>query len=104
MFKRLVYLLVVLSIAGSSFGQQPAHIDPELKELIRRAVIRMGEYKTGFKDLIAEEDQKIEEFDQHGKLEKQRRIVSDLVIYQSQLDPTQMVEYRDVKSVDGVAI
>ena len=27
-----------------------------------------------------------------------------MVIYQSQLDPTVMVEYRDVKSVDGVAI
>jgi hypothetical protein len=109
MFKRTVYLLALLSLisTGPSFAQQPAKPDvepAELKELIRRAGIRVSEYMAGFKDLIAEEDQRVEEYDTHGKLEKQRRIASDLVIYQSQLDPTKMVEYRDVKSVDGVAI
>jgi hypothetical protein len=71
---------------------------------VRRASIRRSEYKTGFKDLTAEEEQKVEEYDSEGKLERQRRIDSELVIYQSQLDPTQMVEYRNVKSVDGVPI
>jgi hypothetical protein len=64
----------------------------------------MSEYTTGFKDLTAEEEQKVEEYDSQGMLEKQRRIESDLFIYQSQLDASQMVEYRDVKSVDGKAI
>jgi Sec-independent protein translocase protein TatA len=109
MFKHIVYLLALLSLisASQSFGQQPTHTEPgsaELKELIRRAGISMNEYKARFKDLAAEEEQKVEEFDSQGKLKKQRRIASDLVIYQSQLDPTKMVEYRDVKSVDGVAI
>src|SRR6185503_10382800 len=76
----------------------------ELNDLVRRAALGMSEYKARFKDLTAEEEQKVEEYDSEGKLERQRRIASDLVIYQSQLDPTQMVEYRDVKSVDGVAI
>jgi hypothetical protein len=76
----------------------------ELKELIRRASLGVSEYKRKFTDLTAEEEQKVEEFDKEGKLKKQRRIASDLVIYQSQLDPTQMVEYRDVKTVDGVAV
>jgi Sec-independent protein translocase protein TatA len=109
MLRRILYSLVLLSLTntGLSFGQQPARSEPgpaELKELLRRAGLGMSEYKTRFKDLTAEEEQKIEEYDAQGKLEKQRRIASDLVIYQSQLDPTQMVEYRDVKSVDGVAI
>jgi Sec-independent protein translocase protein TatA len=109
MFKRILCLLALVSLisAGPSFAQQPTQpeVEPaELKELIRRAGIRMSEYKTGFKDLAAEEEQKVEEYDKQGKLEKQRRIASELVIYQSQLDPTQMVEYRDVKSVDGVAV
>jgi Sec-independent protein translocase protein TatA len=109
MLRRILRSLVLLSLTntGLSLGQQPAHPEPgpaELKELVRRAGISVSEYKTGFKDLTAEEEQKVEAYDQQGKLEKQRRITSDLVIYQSQLDPTQMVEYRVVKSVDGVAI
>lgn len=109
MLRRILYSLVLLSLtsAGTSFGQQPAHSEPgpaELKELVRRAGITTGEYKAKFKDLTAEEEQKVEEYDGEGKLKRQRRIVSDLIIYQSQLDPTQMVEYRDVKSVDGVAV
>jgi hypothetical protein len=108
-FKRILYLLALLSLTGTgpSFAQQPTQpqAEPaELKELIRRAAISTSEYTTRFKDLTAEEEQKVEEYDEKGKLERQRRIASDLVIYQSQLDPTQMVEYRDVKSVDGVAI
>src|SRR6185436_4640549 len=73
-------------------------------DLVRRAGARMSEYRNGFKDLTAAEEQQVEEYDSQGKVEKQRRIASDLFIYQSQLDPSAMVEYRDVKSVDGVAI
>jgi hypothetical protein len=106
MFKRLLYLLAFLSVfsTGPSFGQDSAQPDPELKDLIRRAALSMSDYKARFKDLTAEEEQKVEEFGKDGKLKKQRRIASDLVVYQSQLDPTVMVEYRDVKSVDGVAV
>ena len=106
MFKRIVYLFALLALVtgGSSFGQQPAPPEPDLKDLIRRAGISMSDYKTGFKDLTAGEDQKVEEYDNQGKLKKQRHIASDLFIYQSQLDPAVMVEYRDVKSVDGVTV
>jgi hypothetical protein len=109
MFRRILYSLALLFLIGTtpSFAQQPAQPEvesAELKELIRRAGIRLNEYRTGFKDLIAEEEQRVEEYDSRGKLEKERRIASDLIIYESQLDPNQMVEYRDVKSVDGVAI
>lgn len=112
MFKHVVYSLALLCLIGlvsaaPAIAQQPTQPEvesAELKELIRRAALGMSEYKTRFKDLTAEEEQKVEEYDAQGKLQKQRRIASDLVIYQSQLDPTQMVEYRDVKSVDGVAI
>jgi Sec-independent protein translocase protein TatA len=109
MFKLIVCSLAVLFLisTGLSFAQQPTNVEPgpaELKEFIRRAGIAMSEYKSRFKDLTAAEEQKVEEYDSQGKLERQRRISSELVIYQSQLDPTQMGEYRDVKSVDGVAI
>jgi hypothetical protein len=108
MFIRFLYLVAFLSLinSGTALAQTP-QLPPEpaeLKDLVRRAGLSLSEYKSRFKDLTAEEEQKVEEFDSEAKLNKQRRIASDLVIYQSQLDPTQMVEYRDVKSVDGVAI
>lgn len=110
MLSRILYLLVLLSLSNAvpSFGQQqPAQSQPkpaELEELIRRASLSVSEYKTRFKDLTADEEQKIEEYDGEGKLKRQRRIVSELVIYQSQLDTSLAAEYRNVRSVDGVAV
>lgn len=109
MLRRILYLLVLLSLtnAGPSFGQQPTHPQPnpaEVEELIRRARLGVGEYKAKFKDLTADEEQKVEEYDGEGKLKRQRRIVSDLIIYQSQLDTSLTAEYRYVREVDGKAV
>ena len=109
MLKRILILLALIALANTRqpFGQQPAapHLPPaELEELIRRAELRVNEYRDKFKDLTAEEEQEIEEYDADGKLKRRRRIVSDLIIYQSQLDPSSMSEYRDVRSVDGRAV
>jgi hypothetical protein len=46
----------------------------------------------------------VEEYDSEGKLKRQRRVVSDLIIYQSQLDTSMTAEYRYVRVVDGVAV
>jgi hypothetical protein len=109
MLSRLLYLLVLLTVActGSSFVQQPTQPQPnsaELEELIRRARLSVSEYKAKFKDLTADEEQKVEEYDSEGKLKRQRLIVSELVIYQSQLDTSLTAEYHNVRSVDGVAV
>ena len=106
MLKRILYSLAVFLLTNTniSFAQQPPKPPAdqvELNGLINRAAIRVKEYETGFKDLTAEEEQSVEMYDAKGKIEKQRRISSDLFIYQSQLDPSAMVEYRDVKAVDG---
>jgi hypothetical protein len=109
MLRRILYLLVLLSLTntGPSFGQQPSYPQPssaELEELVRRARLGVSEYKAKFKDLTADEEQKVEEYDGEGKLKRQQRIVSDLIIYQSQLDTSLMTEYRYVREVDGVAV
>ena len=109
MLRRILYLLVLLSLTntGPSFGQQPTHPQlnsAELQELIRRAGLIVSEYRAKFKDLTADEEQKVEEYDGEGKLKRQRRIVSDLIIYQSQLDTSLTAEYRYVREVDGVAV
>jgi hypothetical protein len=107
--RRILYLLVLLSLTntGPSFGRQPTHPQPnsaEVEELTRRARLNVGEYKAKFKDLTADEEQKVEEYDDEGKLKRQRRIVSELLIYQSQLDTSLAAEYRNVREVDGVAV
>lgn len=109
MLKRILILLSLLTLTntGSSYGQQPTgpQLTPaELKELIRLADLRINEYRAKFKDLTADEEQKVEEYNDDGTLKRQRRIVSDLIIYQSQLDPSSMSEYRNVRSVDGVTV
>lgn len=109
MLRRILYSLVLLSLAsaGPSFGQQPPHPQPnpaEVEELIRRARLGVSEYKAKFKDLTADEEQKVEEYDGEGKLKRQRRIVSELVIYQSRLDASSAAEYRNVREVDGKAV
>ncbi|MFY9620812.1 MAG: hypothetical protein WAM70_16640 [Pyrinomonadaceae bacterium] len=75
-----------------------------MNELIRLAELKTREYREKFKDLSAEEEQEIVEYDIAGVVIRRRRIVSDLIIYQSQLDTSKMSEYRNVRSVDGVAV
>jgi hypothetical protein len=109
MLKYILYSLVLLSLMSTSisFAQQPPQptLDQAgLTELIRSASLRISEYKAKFKDLSAEEEQKVEEYDGEGKLKRQRRVVSDLIIYQSQLDTSLTAEYRNVRMVDGVAV
>ncbi len=105
MLKDILRLLVALSFLshGASFAQQPTpppSDDAATAELIRRAAARMAEYKERFKDLIAEETQRIEEYGDKG-LKRRREVVSDLIVYQSQLDSSAVSEYRNVRLVDG---
>jgi hypothetical protein len=106
---RILYSLVLISLinVSPSFGQQAPRpqLDPaELKELVRLAGLRVSEYKAKFKDLTADEEQHVEEYESEGKLKRQRRIVSDLIIYQSQLDASVTVEYRNARAVDGAPV
>lgn len=109
MLKRILILLALLSLGNLSpaFGQQsdsPQLTPAELESFIRQAGLRTNDYRAKFKDLTADEEQKVEEYSSDGKLKRQRRIVSDLIIYQSQLDSSSMSEYRNVRLVDGVAV
>ena len=108
MLKHMLRLLVALSFLapGSSFGQEPAPPASGAAapaELISRAAARTREYRERFKDLTAEETQRVEEFGAEG-LKRRREVVSDLIIYQSQLDSSSAAEYRNVRLVDGKAV
>jgi hypothetical protein len=105
MLKHILRLFVALSFLspGASFGQQPATQAWDAAataELISRATLRTLEYRERFKDLTAEETQRVEEFEGDG-VKRRREIISDLIIYQSQMDSAAMFEYRNVRMVDG---
>lgn len=105
MLKQILRLLVALSLLapGSLFGRQSAPQPPDAAapaELISTAAARTREYRERFKDLTAEETQRVEEYGDEG-MKRRREVVSDLIIYQSQLDSTAAAEYRNVRLVDG---
>jgi hypothetical protein len=75
-----------------------------LEHLLDEAYARTLEYLNVFKDLMVEERQFTELYDAGGMLVRKRLVVSDLVVYQSWLDNTMMVEYRNVREVDGVPV
>ncbi|MDX6614152.1 MAG: hypothetical protein QOD75_3338 [Blastocatellia bacterium] len=109
MFRSILYplILIFLNNASPAFGQQrpSAQLDPAaLNEFLSKAGRRVSEYKAKFIDITADEDQKVEEYDLAGKLKRQRRITSKLIIYQSQLDPSVTAEYRYIHAVDGVPV
>jgi hypothetical protein len=77
---------------------------PQLERLLDEAHARTIEYLSVFKDLMVEEKQYTELYDAGGMLVRKRTVVSDLVVYQSWLDNKMMVEYRNVREVDGVPV
>ena len=104
MMKVILRLFVALSFlspgALSRQSAPPSSDDAATAELIGRAAARTREYRERFKDLTAEETQRVEEYGDKG-LKRRREVVSDLIVYQSQLDGSATVEYRNVRMVDG---
>lgn len=94
------------TIHAQNGEQQPAPKRQEmrLERLLDEAYARTVEYKNVFKDLMAEERQVVELYNFAGQLTRKRIIVSDFVVYQSRLNSELMVEYRNVREVDGVPV
>lgn len=108
MLKHINCLLIAISflISGTAYSQQttsPTSDTISIEELIKKAALRRSEYIKAFKDLHAEETQKIEEYGDNG-VKRRREIVSDLIIYQSPLGNSSMFEYRNIRVVDGKAV
>jgi hypothetical protein len=112
-FRRLNLSVLVLSLlcANTSSARQqqdlppiPSHAQMRLERFLSDAAARTDEYFALFQDLTAEETKTIEIFRGANEVSRSRRIVSDLVVYQAQLDNASIAEYRDVREVDGAPI
>lgn len=107
----LVCALVALALsiprqiqAQDGKSSTPKPKSAQLERLLDEAYARTVEYISVFKDLMVEERQSTELYDAGGILLRKRLIVSDLVVYQSWLDNKTMVEYRNVREVDGTPV
>jgi hypothetical protein len=90
--------LLVCCFAFPAPGQVP---QSELAAVLRQAADRRQEYVETFKNLTAAETKTTELFDKNGKVEKQRTVISDLLIYQMQTNSIVMDEFRITREVDG---
>ena len=68
---------------------------------LARASATVKQYTELFRDLSAEDAEKIEMFDASGKVSKTRQVASTLVIYQANDHSGASAEYRDIHHVDG---
>lgn len=72
-----------------------------LGRIIGGAIKQTSRYNETFRNLSAEETRLSELIDLTGAVKQKRRVVCDLVVYQSRLDPAMAYEYRNAKIVDG---
>jgi hypothetical protein len=94
--------LIVLAVAVAQATGATAPVD--FDALVTRVANAAKEYERVFRNLVAEETKDEQLFDQSGAVKKQRKIVSDLLVYESSHDVTERTEYLDVREVDGKAV
>jgi hypothetical protein len=90
--------LVLLAI-GALAAQSPA--PPTLDAALQHAETQRAAYVATFRNVTATEMRVTEVFDDRGRLEKRRTLVSSFLVYQSRFDPAVLSEYRIPLTVDG---
>jgi len=94
--------LVVASIAAAASAQTPNATG--LQDVLRQADRRRADYVETFKSLTAVETRLTEIFDRNGLVERRRTVVSDFLVYQSELKDGVVSEYRIARAVDGIPV
>jgi hypothetical protein len=78
--------------------------EPELQTILVKAAAKTSEYSDIFKNLTVEEIKTFESFDETGKLKNQRKVLSDLIIYEPENNKGNLGEFRNVREVDNKKI
>ena len=89
----------VLLAAGALAAQSQASAG--LDTVLQQAEAQREAYVATFRNVTATETRVTELFDEQGRVDKQRTLVSNLLVYQSRFDPTVSSEYRIPLTVDG---
>ena len=85
--------------SGGAGAQSPAPAG--LDAVLQQAEGQRAAYVATFRNVTATETRVTEVFDDRGRVEKQRTLVSNLLVYQSRFDPAVLSEYRIPFTVDG---
>lgn len=88
-------LILLLQAAAWAFGQER----DDLSRLLDRAADNARRYTNAMRDLTAEEVRHTELFAKNGRIQKQRRTVSDFVVHTAGTDT--LAEFRSIRQVDG---
>ena len=94
---RALSLLAPGALAAQS--PTPAALDAVLQQ----AEAQRAAYVATFRNVTATETRVTELFDERGRVNKQRTLVSHFLVYQSRFDPAVLSEYRIPLTVDGKA-
>ncbi len=92
-----VRALVLLAGALAAQSPAPAALDAALQH----AETQRAAYVATLRNVTATETRVTEVFDDRGRLEKRRTLVSNFLVYQSRFDSAVLSEYRIPLSVDG---
>ncbi len=92
---RALVLLAAAVLAAQA--QAPAGLDT----ILQHAEGQRAAYVATFRNVTATETRVTEVFDDRGRVEKQRTLVSNFLVYQSRFDPAVLSEYRIPLTVDG---
>ena len=84
---------LVLLAAGALAAQSQASAG--LDTVLQQAEAQRQAYVATFRNVTATETRVTELFDEQGRVDKQRTLVSNLLVYQSRFDPTVLSEYRE---------
>ncbi len=74
-----------------------------LTKILTMANEEAHKYNRLFRDLSAEETRLSEQFNEKGEIKQKRKVVLDMVVYQSRLDEQMGYEYRNAKMIEGKA-
>ena len=94
-----VFFTLFLTLFTSAGGQKLS--DSELQTFLAKATEKTSEYSDVFKNLTAEEVKTFEIFDEEGNLKSQKKVLSDLIIYEPENNKGNIGEFHNVRSVDG---
>jgi hypothetical protein len=101
LYKHILVALAVLFCALSSYSQTP-QIPTE--DILVNASLQAVNYSEAFKNLLAEEIKVFETFDKNGVKKVKRTVGSTFIVYGLQNADGQIVEFRNVTTVDGKTI